>query len=637
MSAIKNQWVKSLLCTLFVSANVAWGQPVVDTDFEDYSPGSKPIITGSGFAAEEVVQLQIVNTSVPDDKGDEHLPWQVKTDAKGNFKTDWFVTEDEVNAALHLTALGLTSEGLAENWFTVSPNIDGSGVMTVTPKRAVSSTTNTLTFTFKSEKGMDYQPGSLLSLEIPADWSEPQIKSDTLPGFLKISPRGKGAGIISKITGTGPWQILIEFSAPKNGTGFVLAYQNAKAPGATLTNVFAVKTKEGGSSNDELIPLGGVGSPVVMLIPDRTTKLAFITPVQRLAVGVDSSIMTVQVQTSTGKPIDGLTDRIIHLRSTSAGGTFKDIDGKPVTSLIVPAGKNSVDFYYNDWKVGVPIITLTSSDPSLILSASQRVNLRKGSSKIAVISTSATTSYRSPVAFTAILPTEATGTVAFKTNDVTLAVTTSISSGTAGPLTTTNLARGMHVVTAEYPGDENFLGSTNSVVQLITNRPPVVRNSTIHRVPGMPVKIPLNCICTNWNDDDGDDIKIASVTKSTKGVTLYTNSAFILYSSSSTENDQFTYTVSDGFGGTANAQVEVINTPFMSGQEGGTLSFAPGKVIVKFMGIPGFTYRIQYNTNLASPVWNDVSTNMPNASGAILYTNTINGAGMGYYRLKWQP
>ena len=106
--------------------------PTVTTDQVDYRPGTTATINGSGFQLGETVKLQVLNLTTPSDTGGEHDPWTVKASGNyGNFQTTWYVTLDETNQILQLTAIGLTSGLVAQRVFTDS--------VTATPANAIIS------------------------------------------------------------------------------------------------------------------------------------------------------------------------------------------------------------------------------------------------------------------------------------------------------------------------------------------------------------------------------------------------------------------------------------------------------------------------------------------------------------------
>ena len=120
--------LRRLFCVLalFSASLTAWSA-TVSTDQSDYSPGETVMITGTGFAPGESVQLQVLNLTDPSDNGPEHDPWTVTADTNGNISTSWLVTPDEGGATLQLTARGLTSGLVAQMTFT-----DTSHVLSVT-------------------------------------------------------------------------------------------------------------------------------------------------------------------------------------------------------------------------------------------------------------------------------------------------------------------------------------------------------------------------------------------------------------------------------------------------------------------------------------------------------------------------
>ena len=107
-------------------AATAQTNATVTTDQSDYPPGSTVNITGSGFAPGETVQLQVLNITDTNDVGGEHAPWNVTADTNGNINATWYVTADEANMTLQLTATGLSSGLVAQTTFADSIGIPTS-------------------------------------------------------------------------------------------------------------------------------------------------------------------------------------------------------------------------------------------------------------------------------------------------------------------------------------------------------------------------------------------------------------------------------------------------------------------------------------------------------------------------------
>ena len=96
------------------------------TGLPDYHPCSTALITGTGFAVGETVQLQVLHTDGAPSPGD--APWSVVDGAAsdpdgtvdGYFQTSWYVGLDCAGATLELTARGLSSGDVADWVFTDS-------------------------------------------------------------------------------------------------------------------------------------------------------------------------------------------------------------------------------------------------------------------------------------------------------------------------------------------------------------------------------------------------------------------------------------------------------------------------------------------------------------------------------------
>ncbi len=228
-----------------------------------------------------------------------------------------------------------------------------------------------------------------------------------------------------------------------------------------------------------------------------------------------------------------------------------------------------------------------------------------------------------------------TGSVTFKDGTNTLGA--GVLNGSAvATKTTNNLSHGAHVISAEYAGDGNFTGSTNTLNQT-NNTPPAASNAAFVRAPGLSFKIKISdLIVTNTSDADGDTNKLLSLGGSGQGATITTNASFIFYlpstGASSNNNDSFTYTVKDGFGGTATASI-TINVVTATGAAQ-NLTVSGGSVTVHCAGIPGYPYLLQRSTNLVA--WTTLlNTNAPGA-GLFIFTDNFSDLGgppaSAYYR-----
>lgn len=92
------------------------------------------------------------------------------------------------------------------------------------------------------------------------------------------------------------------------------------------------------------------------------TKIVFLTAAQTdMVAGVPSSVMTVQLQDSANRPVRVRNNFTVNLSSTSVTPHFSAVASPfaDITSIDIPAGSNSVDFYYRDTTVGNPQVTVS--------------------------------------------------------------------------------------------------------------------------------------------------------------------------------------------------------------------------------------------------------------------------------------
>ena len=248
-------------------------------------------------------------------------------------------------------------------------------------------------------------------------------------------------------------------------------------------------------------------------------------------------------------------------------------------------------------------------------------------------------------------PTDASGTVQFQTNGANLGSAVTISGGSAVSSAAAGLPRATtNVVAAIYSGDNNYLPLTNTLTQTVTNHPPVAAAFSINRTAGLSLQVALTNLAAHWSDADGDTINLVGVAPQstnhtylqevTWSGTITTNTAnfnhfFIAYTNSPNVNDQFSYTISDNYGGTNTGTVNVIvNAGALFGQSNPQLTSIPGGVQMTFYGIPGDTYVVQRELQLDNS-WINLLTNTP-VTGPITVTDT-NNIPAAYYRLEWQP
>jgi hypothetical protein len=251
--------------------------------------------------------------------------------------------------------------------------------------------------------------------------------------------------------------------------------------------------------------------------------------------------------------------------------------------------------------------------------------------------------FKTALSFTATnLPADATGDVVFLANGTAFS-TNSLAGGGASSLALLTLPRGTNTITAQYAGDSNYFGSTNTLAggQIITNHPPFAGTyAYTSSLSVISFLLPVGNLTNTCSDTDGYTLTVASLGLSTNGITPVLSSGLFQYYSTNKVSDQFHFVVTDGFGGSATGSVNVVFYPFpvLVGQNG-TFSVSGGKAKLKFIGISGYPYAIDRSTNLLD--WIQImSTNAP-ANGAFQYEDDFSDLGTppssAYYRLKYNP
>ena len=244
--------------------------------------------------------------------------------------------------------------------------------------------------------------------------------------------------------------------------------------------------------------------------------------------------------------------------------------------------------------------------------------------------------FQDSVTFSATVPGDATGSVIFSAPSGPFS-TNAVTGGSAGSLALASLPRGTNLITAVYSGDGNYFGSTNSLLQVVTNHPPVAGNLTAAYVAGGPFYLNIaGLLAGQVTDLDGDTVTLTSVGISTNGISPTTNATTISFLNPNHVDDQFTYTVSDGHGGSATGKVFLqFSSAGLFGSTAPAISRQGGVVRITFSGFPGYGYTVQRSTNgVAGPYLGIVSTNAP-AGGLFLFTDSPTPFPTAFYRLSY--
>jgi hypothetical protein len=184
-------------------------------------------------------------------------------------------------------------------------------------------------------------------------------------------------------------------------------------------------------------------------------------------------------------------------------------------------------------------------------------------------------------------------------------------------------------VLAEYPGDSNFTGTTNTLpVTLLINTPPVASTDAIDRYPTDGTKVEIATLLTNDTDADGDPVGFLGVNPtSVNGGTVSVQGGWIYYQPPPgyTNVDFFNYSITDGHGTLVTGLVIVRLK-----SDGPALNLAitdlgNDSYRLRFSGIPNRFTIIQYTPTLNPPNWQTLVSGTSDPAGVFEYTDTPPG------------
>jgi hypothetical protein len=308
-----------------------------------------------------------------------------------------------------------------------------------------------------------------------------------------------------------------------------------------------------------------------------------------------------------------------------------DVSGSP--SLTTTANTNSAVGTYD---IVAALGSLTATNYSFTFS-NGTLTVASSGATLTLSSSSNPSGYLDMLTFTAnVSPTNATGAVTFF-NGATAFSTNSLVAGVAVSGGISSLVRGTNTITAIYLGDMTYVGSTNTLDQVVTNHSPIAGSASYTRNAAQTTyKIAVTNLLSNASDADGDTLT-PTVGSSTNGATIFISGGFVLYSNSNAVVDQFTYTVTDGFGGTNSATITLnVDTTPVIGQSQ-IASVSGSTATLTFAGIPGLSYTVQRSTNVNFiPSDALLTTNAP-AGGVFEFIDGSAPTPNGYYRIQFNP
>lgn len=234
-----------------------------------------------------------------------------------------------------------------------------------------------------------------------------------------------------------------------------------------------------------------------------------------------------------------------------------------------------------------------------------------------------------------------TGTVQFKVDGADFETPVRLVEG-QGSLNSVAIPAGHHLISVEYSGDANFLGTTAELGTMqIINTPPVIMDDVVTRVATQGAKVPVSVLLANDSDADGDTVAFdGAALTSTAGGTIGQTNGWLFYTPPPdfTSNDSFAYTVRDSHGGCATGAVTLAVLP-----DRGTAArlnlfdLGGGHFRVISDGVPWGNYLIEFTETPQDPSWRMLAVGTADPSGELRAEDAaLAGPGARFYRSVYQ-
>jgi hypothetical protein len=169
--------------------------------------------------------------------------------------------------------------------------------------------------------------------------------------------------------------------------------------------------------------------------------------------------------------------------------------------------------------------------------------------------------------------------------------------------------------------------STNDVKSLYIasgqDRAPVVANTVTNTVAsGLPAQLAISGLKTaaGWSDPDGDTVTLSSAgPTSALGKSVTSDATYIYYNAPATNEDHFTYIVTDGFlTASGTVYLEPVTSAGASIQN--PSKDGSGHPTFRGSGIPGYTYGVERATAITGP-WIEAGTVTAAVNGSWTFTD----------------
>ncbi|MEM3341724.1 MAG: hypothetical protein QW728_03435, partial [Thermoplasmata archaeon] len=223
-------------------------------------------------------------------------------------------------------------------WGSASQNIT---VFASTPSRLVFSPAGPLT----------YQAGTTsaaIAVQLRDTWGN----FIPAPSQVNIALQAS-AGVFQFSSTSSPWNPVSEIVIPagsSSGTFYLRGYK---------TGTFSITASENPSRgwSDAVLNITITPAPIVSMNFTTSPKTF------QAGQGQSAGLLNVEFRDAYGNPSSLLAVQTVLLSTSSSSGSFSTSPPPgwtPVSSIVVPAGRNNFSFYYNDTRAGTPLLTISA-------------------------------------------------------------------------------------------------------------------------------------------------------------------------------------------------------------------------------------------------------------------------------------
>jgi uncharacterized repeat protein (TIGR01451 family) len=480
---------------------------------------------------------------------------------------------------------------------------------------ANTASTNTVSLSASASSGL---PASFALVSGPAVLNGSQL---TFSGTGQVSVAASQAGN----SNFGPATAVTNTFMVQATAQAPLVFAPAPTQVYNTTNLLGVT----GGSGAGLVSFAVLSGPGVIVNGNQLWVTSGTGTIQVQATKAADALYSVSTATASVTAMPANVAIVLGNLNATYDGT-----AKVVSVSTTPSGVAATETYNGlssaPTNAGSYTVIATSADPNYTGAATNTLTIATAPTTLVLSSSENPSRCKDSVSFTATIVSNATGSVIFSTNGVPFS-TNALSSGSAISLATAQLPVGTNLITAAYSGDSDYsAASSTSLPQVVTNLLSVQAVSYTRSGPAL-LRITISQLLTNTVGAVVTNLSLTSVSVSTNGVTVQQYHGYLIYQTTNTVADQFTYGVSDGAGDTATGTVNIVPALLVAGQTL-TINVNGGTVSLNCTGVPGVAYTIQRSTDLVG--WTDLySTNAP-ANGVVGFEDVGAPQSPVYYRVK---